>query len=212
MTIKQTSLAAFTFSVIPGIINILGIKMFGIVLTNVTGHFSGAVMQLGGQSYDEILLILSYILIYWIGSFFASSCFIYGNQKENNFLKALPLLINLGIMLWALKTNNIPFYSFFFVTSVQNSFGANHSQNEIRPSQITGVIMASGLDIAKYFFSDCPPEIKQTYIQSFSNKMLNVTGFVMGGTIAFFYTTILILWIPVIFYSIVAFWIIQKKL
>ena len=212
MTIRQTYIAAFTFSVIPGIINILGIKMFGIVLTNVTGHYSGVVMQLGGQSWDGILIILSYVVFYWLGSFFASSCFIYGNRKENKFLKVIPLIINLGIMLWALKTNNIPFNLFFFATSVQNSFGASHSQNEVRPSQITGVIMASGLDIAKYIFSDCPPAIKQSYIHSFTNKMFNVIGFVTGGTIAFFHTTILILWIPVIFYCIVTFLILQKKL
>lgn len=212
MTIRQIRIAAFTFSVIPGIINILGIKMLGIVLTNVTGHYSGAVQQLGGESWKEIFMISTYIFMYWIGSFCASSCFIYGNRKGNGFIKAIPLLVNLGIMLWALKANNIPIYLFFFATSVQNSFGANHSKNEIRPSQITGVVMSSGLDIAKYFYADCTKEAKRAIISSFTNKMLNIIGFVTGGTIAFFYTTISILWIPVTFYGIVAILVIQKKL
>ena len=212
MTITQTRIAAFTFSVIPGIINILGIKMLGIVLTNVTGHFSGTVQQLEVESGRGILIILTYIFMYWMGSFCAASCFIYGTRKDNHFIKAIPLFVNLGIMLWALGTNSIPIYLFFLATSVQNSFAANHSNNEIRPSQITGVVMASGLDIAKYFFSDCSKEAKRADIRSFTNKMLNVMGFVAGGVIAFFYTTIFILWIPAAFYAIVALLIIQKKL
>ena len=212
MTIRQTRIAAFTFSVIPGIINILGIKMLGIVLTNVTGHYSGAVQQLGGESWEGFIIILLYILMYWMGSFCAASCFIYGNRTDNDFIKAIPILVNLGIMLLALKTNNIPIYLFFFATSVQNSFGANHSKNEIRPSQITGVVMSSGLDIAKYFYDDCPKETKRAIINSFINKVLNIIGFVIGGIIAFFYTSISLLWIPVAFYSIVAVLIIQKKL
>lgn len=212
MTIRQTRIAAFTFSVIPGIINILGIKMLGIVLTNVTGHYSGVVQQLGVESWEGFIIILLYILMYWMGSFCAASCFIYGNRTDNDFIKAIPILVNLGIMLLALKTNNIPIYLFFFATSVQNSFGANHSKNEIRPSQITGVVMSSGLDIAKYFYDDCPKETKRAIINSFTNKVLNIIGFVIGGIIAFFYTSISLLWIPVAFYSIVAVLIIQKKL
>ena len=150
--------------------------------------------------------------MYWMGSFCAASCFIYGNRTDNDFIKAIPILVNLGIMLLALKTNNIPIYLFFFATSVQNSFGANHSKNEIRPSQITGVVMSSGLDIAKYFYDDCPKETKRAIINSFTNKVLNIIGFVIGGIIAFFYTSISLLWIPVAFYSIVAVLIIQKKL
>ena len=212
MNLTQTRIAAFIFSVIPGIINILGIKTLGIILTNVTGHFSGAVQQLGEELGKGIVIILTYIFMYWMGSFCAASCFVYGNRKDSGFIKAIPLLVNLGIMLWALKTNNIPIYLFFFATSVQNSFGANHSKNEIRPSQITGVVMASGLDIAKYFFLDYPKEAKRAFIRSFTNKMLNIIGFFTGGTIAFFYTAMAILWIPVAFYSVVAIWVIQKKL
>ena len=212
MTLTQTRIAAFTFSVIPGIINILGIKTLGIVLTNVTGHYSGAVQQLGEESGREIITILIYIFMYWMGSFCAASCFIYGNRKDNHLIKAIPLIVNLGIMLWALGNNDIPIYLFFWATSVQNSFAANHSNNEIRPSQITGVIMASGLDIAKYFFSDCSNQAKRAAIHSFTNKMLNVLGFVTGGVVAFFYSTITILWIPATFYAIVAVLIIRKKL
>ena len=212
MTLTQTRIAAFTFSVIPGIINILGIKTLGIVLTNVTGHYSGAVQQLGEESGREIITILIYIFMYWMGSFCAASCFIYGNRKDNHLIKAIPLIVNLGIMLWALGNNDIPIYLFFWATSVQNSFAANHSNNEIRPSQITGVIMASGLDIAKYFFSDCSNQAKRAAIHSFTNKMLNVLGFVTGGVVAFFYSTITILWIPANFYAIFAVLIIRKKL
>jgi hypothetical protein len=212
MTTKQTYISALCFSFVPGIINILGLKLFGVVLTNVTGHYSGLVQQIGVETWHHSLRILAYIATYWLGSVFASTCFILGNRRENSIIKAIPTLINLGLMLFTIFTGTIPITLFFLATSIQNSFGANHSKNEIRPSQITGVVMASGLDFAKYFFSDATKAIKKTIKSSFITKTLNILGFVLGGITAFYFTSIFILWIPVIFYSVVSILIIKQKL
>ena len=211
MTIKQTYLAALLFSFIPGIVNILGIKLFGVVLTNVTGHYSSLVQLIENTTWSDSFRILAYISVYWLGSFFASTCFIVGNKKEKPLIKAIPTLVNLMIMLLAIYIGSIPVFLFFFSTSIQNSFGASHSKNEIRPSQITGVVMASGLDFAKYFFSDATKAIKKTIMSSFITKILNILGFVLGGITAYYFTTVSILWIPVIFYSLVSFLIVKKK-
>ncbi len=212
MTAKQTHIAALVFSFIPGIINILGIKLFGIVLTNVTGHYSAIIQQINQINWQDFVRVLAYIGIYWLGSFCASSCFVIGNTAKNPNVKALPTITNLVIMLVAIYLGTIPIFLFFFSTSIQNSFGANHSKNEIRPSQITGVVMASGLDFAKYFFSDASKEMKKTIMSSFINKTLNILGFVLGGITAFYFTTVSILWIPVVFYSIVSYLIIKQKI
>lgn len=212
MTTKQTYFAALFFSFVPGIINILGLKLCGVVLTNVTGHYSGLVQQIEMATWHDALRISSYISIYWLGSVFSSTCFIIGNQKNNPIIKALPTLANLCIMLLTINLGTIPISMFFLATSVQNSFGANHSKNEIRPSQITGVVMASGLDFAKYFFSDATKTIKKTIMSSFITKTFNILGFVLGGITAYYFTTVYILWIPVIFYSVVSYLIIKQKI
>jgi hypothetical protein len=212
MTTKQTYIAALFFSFIPGIINILGLKLFGVVLTNVTGHYSGLVQQINVATWHDAFRILSYITIYWLGSVFSSTCFIIGNKKGNPIVKAIPTLVNLCIMLLTINIGSIPITMFFLATSIQNSFGANHSKNEIRPSQITGVVMASGLDFAKYFFSDATKAIKKTIMSSFITKTLNILGFVLGGITAYYFTTVSILWIPVIFYFVISYLIIKQKL
>lgn len=212
MTTKQTYIAALVFSFIPGIINILGLKLFGVVLTNVTGHYSGLVQQIEVATWHDAVRILSYIAVYWLGSVFSSTCFIVGNKKDNPIVKAIPTLTNLCLMLLTINIGTIPITMFFLATSIQNSFGANHSKNEIRPSQITGVVMASGLDFAKYFFADATKAIKKTIMSSFITKTLNIWGFVLGGITAYYFTTVYILWIPVVFYSVVSYLIIKKKL
>lgn len=212
MTTRQTYIAALIFSFIPGMINILGLKLFGIVLTNVTGHYSGIIQQINQIDWQDFTRILAYIGIYWLGSFYSSSFFVIGNNIKKPVVKAIPTITNLLIMAVAIYLNTIPIFLFFFSTSIQNSFGANHSKNAIRPSQITGVVMASGLDFAKYFFSDATKEIKKTIMSSFITKTLNILGFVLGGITAYYFTTISILWIPVVFYSVVSYLIIKQKI
>ena len=77
----------------------LGLKLFGVVLTNVTGHYSGLAQQIEVATWHDAVRILSYIAVYWLGSVFSSTCFIVGNKKDNPIVKAIPTLTNLCLML-----------------------------------------------------------------------------------------------------------------
>lgn len=212
MITRKTYISSFSFSFVSGIINVLGIVLLGLVVTNVTGHYSSSIVSSGTLTTKNILLTCSYIFMYWFGSFWASSCFFYGKKIDKVYVKALPILLNLIILLLAVWSQDLIVWLLFFVSSTQNAFGANHSENQVRASQITGVVMASGLDIAKYFFGNFSSECKKDFLKAFVVKMLNIAGFMVGGATAFFYSTINILWLPIIFYSIVLVLILNKKL
>ncbi len=212
MITRKTYIASFTFSLISGIINILGIQQLSLVVTNVTGHYSSSILSNRTATLSVLLLTCSYIFMYWLGSVWASSCFFYGKNHENAFVKSLPIFLNLAIVLSAAVSGNLVVWLFFLVSSTQNAFGANHTENQVRPSQITGVVMASGLDIAKYFFGNCATDCQKTLLKAFTVKMLNITGFIVGGVLAFFVASTEILWLAVLFYGIVAILILRKKL
>lgn len=212
MITRKTYLSSFSFSFVSGVINILGITLLGLVVTNVTGHYSSSIISSGTVTLKDILLTCSYIFMYWFGSFWASSCFYYGKSTDKAYIKVLPILLNLAILLYAVWSQYLIVWLLFLVSSTQNAFGANHSENQIRASQITGVVMASGLDIAKYFFGDFSSACKKDFLKAFAVKMLNITGFIVGGITAFFYSSINILWLPIVFYGIVSILILKKKL
>ncbi|MEA5257886.1 DUF1275 family protein [Arcicella aquatica] len=212
MITRKTYISSFSFSFVSGIINILGIQFLGLVVTNVTGHYSTSILSNKTETYKDILITSSYIFMYWLGSFWASSCFYYGKKTDKAYIKALPIFLNLIILLYALWSQNLVVWLLFLVSSTQNAFGANHSENQIRASQITGVVMASGLDMAKYFFGGFSADCRKDFLKAFSVKMLNIIGFIVGGIASFFYSSLSILWLPVAFYCIVSVLILKKKL
>ncbi|MEA5405231.1 DUF1275 family protein [Arcicella sp. DC2W] len=212
MITRKTYISSFSFSFVSGIINILGIILLGLVVTNVTGHYSSSIVSSGMLTLNDILLTCSYIFMYWLGSFWASSCFYYGKSTNKAYVKALPIFLNLIILIYAVWSQHLIVWLLFLVSSTQNAFGANHSENQVRASQITGVVMASGLDIAKYFFGGFTKDFKKDFLKAFAVKMLNITGFIVGGITAFFYSSINILWLPIVFYGIVSILILKKKL
>jgi hypothetical protein len=212
MITRKTYISSFIFSSISGIINILGIQQLRLVVTNVTGHYSSSILSSRTETIYDLLIACSYIFMYWLGSVWASSCFFYGKNNDKAFVKSLPIFLNLIIVLYAVLSGNLVVWLFFLVSSTQNAFGANHTENQVRPSQITGVVMASGLDIAKYFFGNSSTDYKNSLLKAFFVKMLNITGFIAGGILAFFVASIEILWLIVLFYSTIAILILKKKL
>ena len=212
MISRRTYTSSFSFSFVSGIINILGIQFLGLVVTNITGHYSTSIILNKTETNRDILITCSYVFVYWIGSFWASSCFYYGKKRDKTYIKIFPIFLNLTILLYALWSQHLIIWLLFLVSSTQNALGANHTENQVKASQITGVVMASGLDIAKYFFGDFSADYKKTFLKSFYVKMLNIIGFILGGIASFFYSSITILWVPVAFYCIIAMLILKKKL
>ncbi len=212
MITRKTYISAFSFSFVSGIINVLGILLLGLVVTNVTGHYSATIVTSRSLAIGDILLTCFYIFMYWFGSFWASSCYHIGKRIDNAFIKALPTLLNLVILLFAVYSQHLIVWLLFFVSSTQNALGANHTENQVRASQITGVVMATGLDMAKYFFADCSNDCKRSVFKTFTVKMLNIAGFVIGGITALYQGTTNVLWLPIIFYGLASLLILKRKL
>jgi uncharacterized membrane protein YoaK (UPF0700 family) len=212
MYFRQTSLYSFTFSIVAGVVNVLGIKKLSIVLTNVTGHLSEAIMVSNSDFYDDAILTpLLYVLMYATGAFWSFWCFNYGQKKHYTWPKVLPVLVNIGIFLYALLTQSLPMLALFFAMSSQNGIGSNHSYAQVKPSQITGVVMNAMQDLSKYFLEENPQQQSQS-LTEFIIKALNIAGFAVGGLLALHYNVVNVLWVPVVFYTLLGLLIVTKRL
>jgi len=202
MTTRKIYLSSFIFSSTSGIINIVGIKQIGVVLTNVTGHISSLIQQLGEGKWEKLELTFSYAFVYWLGAFVASSCFIKSEYSSVNYWKSVPLLLNFSILIYAIAFHSIPVWGLIWVASSQNAFGTYQSKGEIRPSQITGVVMALGVEVSNFLWASNSPTAQRKIGVSIYTKLLNISGFIAGGCIAMAYNTSNILVLPALFYLI----------
>ncbi len=202
MTTRKIYLSSFIFSSTSGIINIVGIKQIGVVLTNVTGHISSLVQQIGDGKWEKLELTFSYAFVYWLGAFVASSCFTKSEYSSVNYWKSVPLLLNFGILFYAIISHTIPAWGLIWVASSQNTFGTYQSKGEIRPSQITGVVMALGSEVSNFLWAKNSPTAQRKIGVSINTKLLNIIGFIAGGCIAMGYSSSNILVLPALFYLI----------
>jgi len=202
MTTRKIYLSSFIFSSTSGIINIVGIKQIGVVLTNVTGHISSLIQQLGEGKWEKLELTFSYAFVYWLGAFVASSCFIKSEYSSVNYWKSVPLLLNFSILIYAIAFHSIPVWGLIWVASSQNAFGTYQSKGEIRPSQITGVVMALGVEVSNFLWASNSPTAQRKIGVSIYTKLLNIIGFIAGGCIAMGYSSSNILILPTLFYLI----------
>lgn len=202
MTTRKLYLSSFIFSSTSGIINIVGITQIGVVLTNVTGHISSIMQQMGEGAWGKLSLTFSYVVVYFLGAFVASSCFTKAEQNGISYWKSAPLLLNGSILCYALITHSIPAWGLIWVASSQNAFGTYQSKGEIRPSQITGVVMALGVEVANFLWAKKTPITQQKIGVSINTKLLNIIGFIVGGCLALGYSSSTILVIPALFYLV----------
>jgi uncharacterized membrane protein YoaK (UPF0700 family) len=198
MGMHKVKLLSILFAIVSGIINIMGINQCDIVLTNVTGHFSNFVQEWHGQHTDKALLLLGYISIYWLGAFVSHTCFLLHSRTHKLYWKALPLFLNLLIVLSMIIFNTFPVILLFFAMSNHNGFASNNTQGKIKPSQLTGIIMDIGAEIAKYLFGNAT-ELALVK-QNIQIRFLNVIGFVTGAFVAAYFPTPMLLWAVLVFY------------
>jgi hypothetical protein len=161
-----------------------------LVVTNITGHFSDAIQATSAALKVSFL----YIICYLLGVFWAFSCFYLAQKNKKNWISALPILANLLIFLGVMFMPSLPVACLFVAMSTQNAFGIHFSSGNIRPSQITGILVSLGEDLAKYFFKN-RNSLSGIYI-----KILNIMGFMLGGLLAFHWYSVAVLWIPILFY------------
>jgi uncharacterized membrane protein YoaK (UPF0700 family) len=197
---KKNYFIALVFSFVSGLVNIYGIRHWGLVVTNATGHLSEAV-----QTLDATLRTsLYYILAYGLGAIWGFSCFHGGTKFKNKWIFALPTLVNLIIFGMAVGLNHVPLVALVFAMSCQNAYGIHMSDGSVRPSQITGIIVNLGEDVAKQLFDN---KDKKTEILI---KILNIIGFALGGTLAVLVNSKIILLIPIAFYAISSLFLLKR--
>jgi uncharacterized membrane protein YoaK (UPF0700 family) len=197
MTLPKLINSALAFSVISGIMNILGIKLANTVTTNVTGLFSSSI-QSWGNSYVFPIALASYIFLYLLGAVWGSWWYSSFHVRPVLWKKLVSPITNLSILLYGVLSQNPPVALLMFAMSNHNAFASNFTNYKIKPSQLTGLVMDMGVDIAKFNFENLSQQrcIKQNFIV----RILIIIGFCIGGILAIYYTNWQLIWVAVAFY------------
>ncbi|MDI9878390.1 DUF1275 family protein [Flectobacillus longus] len=198
MKLERLITIAIPFSIISGIMNILGIKLFGVVTTNVTGLFSLGVQWWSDNGHQFPLALTIYILSYLFGSFFSSWWYHSYQLVPKMWKKLITPSVNLSIVLFAyfMKEPFIP--SLVFAMSNHNAFASNFTCAKVKPSQLTGLVMDLGVELSKLKFTSS--ESRRCLWDSILTRLTIIVFFTVGALIAVTNQTMGLMLVVVIFY------------
>jgi hypothetical protein len=149
---KDILLLACLLPFTSGLINSMGLYLFELVTTNVAGHFGTFLQQLMGLNYAKGLILLGGVGAYALGAFGAT---LSGEMlKKAKFSLLIPVLLNVLILSFL---QFIPFKNGHFAVmwllfggmGAYNAFASNLTNGQVKPSQLTGLLIDACVDTAK---------------------------------------------------------------
>ena len=198
MKLKRLIAIAIPFSIISGIVNILGIKLLGVVTTNVTGLFSLGVQWWSDNGHQFPFTLTIYILSYLLGSFFSSWWYHSYQLVPKMRKKLITPSVNLLIVLVAyfMKEPFIP--SLVFAMSNHNAFASNFTCAKVKPSQLTGLVMDLGVELSKLRFTSS--ESRGCLWDSILTRLTIIVFFTLGAVVAVTNQTMILMLVAAVFY------------
>jgi uncharacterized membrane protein YoaK (UPF0700 family) len=151
MNRTNTLLLACLLSFTSGLINSMGLHLFEVVATNVAGHFGTFLRQLLTQNTTAGFALLAGVLAYAVGAFTAT--FISEKSKKRHLIM-LPIYFNIGVLvgfqfLLFAPSSFIALWLLFLGMGAYNAFASNLTNGQIKPSQLTGLLIDACADTAR---------------------------------------------------------------
>ena len=151
---KDILLLACLLPFTSGLINSMGLQFFEVVTTNVAGHFGTLLQRLLNQKYVLGLSLLGGVVVYGLSAFGAT---LLGETQRNTkyrFLLLLPIILNVAVLLFfqIQSTSARSFWEIWLLFAgmgAYNAFSSNLTNGQVKPSQLTGLIIDACVDSAK---------------------------------------------------------------
>ncbi len=144
--IKLGTLTAFT----AGMVNVASLILFFSFTSNVTGHFAILAEEISNGKWFQVFVVLSWILLFFAGSFFSNLIIIHGNSKRAYLTHSIPLILEILCFVVVGFYGNY-FYSeslqetevlvaiLLFSMGLQNGLTASISNFAIKTTHLTGL-------------------------------------------------------------------------
>ena len=151
---KDILLLACLLPFTSGLINSMGLQFFEVVTTNVAGHFGTLLQRLLNQKYVLGLSLLGGVVVYGLSAFGATLLSETQPNTKHKFLLLLPIIFNVAVLLFfqVQSTSARSFWEIWLLFAgmgAYNAFSSNLTNGQVKPSQLTGLIIDACVDSAK---------------------------------------------------------------
>ena len=185
-------LTAFT----AGMVNVASFMIFLSFSSNVTGYYAIFAAELVKGNYYQVLVVASWIGLFFFGSFFANLVVIHVNSKNQHLAHAIPIVLEI-LCLLAVGIYGQFFYQetlteteymlslMLFAMGLQNGLTASISNFTVKTTHLTGATTDLGILLSmftkKTFRSNPELRAKATLILSITASY--VVGAIVAGCI-----------------------------
>jgi len=190
------ALTAFT----AGMVNVASLILFFSFTSNVTGHYAILAEEVASGKWFQVLVVISWIMLYMIGAFTSNFIIIHGRHRFSMLSHSLPLLIELTILL------SVGFYGrnfyeetlieteiltaiLLFSMGVQNGLTASISNFAVKTTHLTGLTTDLGIHLSliskKKYRSNKGIKQKLKLMFAFSSSYLS--GGILAGSITIYF-------------------------
>jgi|GEM_PF-4379077 len=151
---KDILLLACLLPFVSGLVNSMGLQFFEVVTTNVAGHFGAFLQQLLKHDYPLGLWLLGGVIVYGLGAFGATLLGETQRSTTPKVLLLLPIIFNVAVLFF-FQVHSTSVRSFWEIwllfagMGAYNAFSSNLTNGQIKPSQLTGLLIDACVDSAK---------------------------------------------------------------
>lgn len=159
---RSVMLYAIAYPFSTGIVIYAGLMTFSMVLTNITGFLPQMAKDLYEGQLNTAGSIFLWLFVFFFGGFFAGWCTEREKLLKSRYLHLLPLL-TVVILYFAIgvsgqRTENLHPVAFpcliLFTIGVLNAMVSLTTSSLVKASQMTGIVVELGVDVAELFHSE----------------------------------------------------------
>lgn len=173
-----------------GMVNAAGLFAFSVLTTNVTGHAGLLAQKLATGDLRAARMVALWLILFLAGAFFSSCCIGRSGRKKGTSY-ALPVIIEITILLFAgtfgytfdhsiLKTEYFA-GSLLFAMGMQNALVSTISGNVVRTTHLTGMFTDLGIEL--YAFISTPRKNTAGVRNKITLHLVIIGFFLAGGII-----------------------------
>lgn len=185
---------ATLLSFVSGIVNVCGLFAFGVLTTNVTGHFAFFSEELIRFEYKTALVFLLFTLCFLAGAFISNlltTLAIKRKSKNPHFypiILEIILITGVGLSMYQEKSSVISTQLFTFslliAMGIQNALVTYISRSVVRTTHLTGLFTDLGIDLSQLIFNKTAETkliLLKNILLKFSIILFFSFGCILGG-------------------------------
>lgn len=188
-TFSHNLTLAILLSFVSGIVNVSGLFAYGVLTTNVTGHFAFFSEELVRLDYKKASVFLLFTICFLFGAFLSNFISTFASKNKSNnphmysILLEIILITTVGLSINIENSNvvNSQFYTFSLLIAmgIQNALVTFISKSVVRTTHLTGLFTDLGIDFSQFIFNKIKQKNKMIY-ENIQLKLSIIFSFSLG--------------------------------